>query len=74
MFYVASQLHSFNLNQTGVTYTFTVADQSSSGFIIQYDLLGNELELHILAPEEKYDANQIGLYDSTFDEIQNCVC
>ncbi len=73
MFYVASQFPKFNYNQTGVTYTFTVADQSSSGVVIRYDLLGNELERRILAPGEKYEANQIALYDSTFVEIQNCV-
>ena len=73
LFYVASQFPRFNVNLTGVMYTFTVADQSSSGVVIRYDLLGNELERRILAPGEKVEANQIALYDSTFVEVQNCV-
>ncbi len=73
MFYVASQFLRFNVNQTGVTYAFTVADQSLSGVVIRYDLLGNELDRRILAPGEKYETSQIELYDSSFVEIQNCV-
>lgn len=73
MFYVHSQFPKFNFNQTGVTYEFTVADQSRNGVVILYDLLGDEVSRRILAPGEKYETNQIVLYDSSFVEIQNCV-
>lgn len=73
MFFVKSQFPPFLYGTTGVSYVFSVLDQTKKGTITIYNLKGNMINQTVLEKEDLYQTTPIEIDDSTFVEIENCV-